>query len=71
MTETDAALTCCHLECGKPAEYTIHTVRRVGIAGPDPYSDETHACTDHVGALLGHQPDARNPQEIFWEVVPV
>ena len=59
---------CCEQTCKKPAEYQIITVRDGGMAGPDPYSDYTDACTDHVGALLGYQPDAVRPEEIYWHV---
>ncbi len=41
------------------------------IAGPDIYSDDTHACTGHVGDLLGWQPVVRNPEEIYWHVRPL
>ena len=62
------------VHCGKDAEFEILAVRAtgaspfVGVAGPDPYSDLTYACEDHVGALLGHQPDAVEPEWIYWKV---
>lgn len=59
---------CCEQDCGKDAEFEVLTLRRTGIAGPDLYSDQTDACAAHVGTLLGYQPEASNPQEIFWEV---
>lgn len=65
---TDNVRHCCFVDCGKPAEFELITVRRKGIAGPDLYSDNTDACEKHVGELLGYQPTARNPEEIFWEV---
>ena len=65
----EMALRCCEPECELDAEYQILTVRDGGgVAGPDPYSDETHACIDHVGGLLGCQPDAKSPNEIYWQV---
>ena len=65
---------CCYLDgdttCEQPPEYHIYTQRRDGSpAGPDIYADDTTACVDHVGALLGHQPDARNPEEIVWLIM--
>jgi hypothetical protein len=64
---------CCNIECDRPAEYLILTVRRgaESMAGPDPYADDTHACSDHVGDLLGHQPGARDPEDIYWHVAPI
>lgn len=59
---------CCEPSCDQPADFSIHTLRRGGIGGPDPYSDDTHACVTHVGDLLGHQVGAANPSEIYWEV---
>jgi hypothetical protein len=75
---------CCFAGCEQDAEFEIIAVRPGSLgmptfvgtidypanvrAGPDRYSDDTHACTLHVGYLLGHQPDAKNPDEIFWEV---
>lgn len=65
--------TCCCFEldgiqCSLPATFHIDAVRSSGIAGPDLYSDDTYSCEAHVGALLGHQPNALNPEEIYWEV---
>jgi hypothetical protein len=39
-------------------------------AGPDPYSDYTESCDKHIGYLLGWQPEAKDTDEIFWEVWP-
>lgn len=55
---------CCELTCGSDAEVRIVTMN----GGPDPYSDVTDSCLDHVGALLGHQPDAVRPEAVYWEV---
>lgn len=66
------SLHCCHVGCPEDADFEIFTVRRDGgIAGPDIYSDDTHACEAHVGDLLGYQPDARDPEEIMWHVRPI
>lgn len=72
---------CCFMggldqSCDADAEYLIQTVRaigsgRAGIAGPDPYCDDTHACAAHVGDLLGMQPDVQNPEEVYWHVAPI
>ena len=68
---------CCKIGCEAAAEFEIRSVRAipcapyVGIAGPDIYSDDTHACEAHVGALLGCQPDAREPEHIYWQVRPL
>lgn len=67
---------CCHIGCDQPATVEIRTIRSAppaatNFAGPDPYGDDTMACDDHVGHLLGHQPDAVNPHEIYWEVYPI
>lgn len=63
---------CCHLGCPKDAEFEILNLRPNGklgeLAGPDPYSDYTHACEEHVGNLLGWQPNASSPDEIYWKV---
>jgi hypothetical protein len=62
------------LSCGRDAEFEVRAVRPtgespfVGIAGPDMYSDDTYACEEHVGNLLGHQPDAHAPEQIYWHV---
>jgi hypothetical protein len=60
------------LSCGRDAKFEVLTVRREAgdgiMAGPDPYSDSTHACTAHVGDLLGHQPEAYEPESIYWHV---
>ena len=37
-------------------------------AGPDPYADECDTCSQHLGYLIGHQTDAKRPEEIYWEV---
>lgn len=67
---------CCYIDgvhgpCGATAEFEIRATRGNAIAGPDIYSDDTHACISHVGQLLGHQADAINPNEIYWEVRPI
>jgi hypothetical protein len=61
-------MKCCLLGCEAPADFMILARRPGGPAGPDPYGDETLACELHVGALLGCQPNAARPEEIFWEV---
>lgn len=67
--------TCGHkglIPCEAEAEFEIVTVRStmVGtvLGGPDPYSDYTYACSDHVGALFSYQPDASEPENIYWHV---
>jgi hypothetical protein len=74
VTKADG-LYCCHLGCPHPATVEILTVRSTPhgpeIGGPDIYSDDTHACDTHIGALLGHQPDAANPDELYWEIRPL
>lgn len=66
---------CCYLDddgvrCERTPEYRIFARRRDGSpAGPDIYADDTDSCPNHVGLLLGNQPDARNPEEIEWLVV--
>lgn len=66
---------CCEPTCDRDAEWEIWTHRPGpsggSIAGPDPYSDYTHACSAHVGALCTHQPDAHKPEEIAYLVYPV
>lgn len=54
--------------CRARATVSILATRGTGVAGPDIYSDETESCDKHVGRLLGCQPDARDPKEIYWEV---
>ena len=84
MTEPYHAYTrkqidCCRIGCWEPlasrprcAEFEIHTQRKGGgFGGPDPYSDTTYACEKHVGELLGWQPNATKPEEIYWQVVPL
>ena len=69
---TRLAPFCCYLEkndqeCKRTPEFRIYTQRRDGSpAGPDIYADQTEACVVHVGHLLGHQPEAKNPEEIGW-----
>lgn len=59
------------MNCTTPAEFHIIASRPGGgRAGPDIYSDDTYACTEHVGLLLGWQTDAAEPTgEIFWTVL--
>lgn len=64
---------CCYVDddghCASSAEYHIETRRADGgIAGPDLYGDDTHACSAHIGSLLGWQPDAKDTDEIVWTV---
>lgn len=60
---------CCFVGCNNQAEFIITARRSDGsYAGPDPYSDDTLACENHVGQLLGWQPDAENTDEIEWVV---
>lgn len=55
--------------CENLACFTIYTLRfGGGLGGPDPYSDETHSCEQHVGKLMGWQPEAKDTSEIYWEV---
>lgn len=62
--------TCCYFDCDKVADLEIWTERLSGgMAGPDPYCDITHACTQHVSGLLSWQPDAINPEEVCWRVI--
>ena len=65
--------TCCHWNCQKDVEFQIDTVRtlhdgKVQFAGPDPLSDYSYACVDHVGAMLGWQIDAPKTEEIYWTI---
>lgn len=46
MEPEETTMHCCQMECEKDAEFEIH-----GESGR--LEDNTHACTDHVGALLG------------------
>ena len=63
---------CCFVGCDKPSEFEINARRPDGtFAGPDPYSDDTFACEEHVGALLGWQPEAENTDTIEWVVMQV
>lgn len=72
---TDIARFCCHPDCEASAEFEVRTLRAIdggtGIAGPDPYCDETDGCELHVGYLLGMQPDCALPEQIYWEVIPL
>lgn len=61
-------MKCCFIPCEADADFAIHSMRDGSIAGPAPYSDEVHACESHVGALLGYQPNAEKPEEIYWQV---
>lgn len=58
---------CCFVGCLREAAFRILTIN----GGPDPYSDEKHACEEHVGALLGHQPEAKKPKEVYWRVLQI
>jgi hypothetical protein len=58
---------CCYVGCPEQAEFVIDTIN----GGPDIYSDQTHACEEHVGHLLGTQPDAPNPERAYWEIRPI
>ena len=75
MTPTPESLPwCCFTDgdghCAKSAEFRIYTKRRGGVvAGPDLYGDETDSCNEHIGQLLGWQPEAENVGEIEWLVV--
>ena len=65
----DLPHVCCHIGCFKAAEFTIHAIRPFGeTAGPDHYADDTLACKEHVGQLLGHQLEAKDADEIYWAV---
>lgn len=50
---------CCEINCDKPAEFEIR-----GEQGDD---DNTHACADHVGELLG-TPDWADKENQRWTV---
>ena len=76
MSEPTEPRMCCHIPCAVPAAFTLRTIRLpirgvIGIAGPDPYCDETDSCEAHVGALLGWQPGCVNTDEIGWQVMPL
>lgn len=67
---------CCAItdgkHCAHAAEFEIVTQRRDGkMAGPDPYGDNTDACEEHVGHLLGWQPNMVCPKEVAWYVTPI
>ena len=75
QSQHDQKERCCYIydgskeQCILNAEYMILTLRRGGkFAGPDPYTDEHYTCEHHVGSLLGYQPEAEHPEEIYWEV---
>jgi hypothetical protein len=54
--------------CQKPAEYVIEDLEE-----RDPYSAQTHACTEHVGEMLGHHGEGtwHEGDRERWEVRPV
>ena len=60
----DESRFCCAIGCKSDAEFEVLTLN----GGPDPYSDSTDACETHVGALLGYQPSAPHPENVYWEV---
>lgn len=68
---------CCITTCENDAEFEIRAVRGLDrspwyrSAGPDFYSDDTHACSEHVGELLSWQPDCEAPKKVFWHVRPI
>jgi hypothetical protein len=72
-----AARYCCFIgdgdvHCPNDAVVEVRTQRSgEAIAGPDPFADFTDACIDHVGALLGHQPEMLRPDEVEWLVIPI
>ena len=66
----DISPKCCYLYgedyencCDKDAEFHIFGI-------PFHFEDETHACVDHVGALLG-TPDWRKQDNEGWTVYPL
>jgi len=61
---TESQLICCYPNCGKPADYIIFDTQE-----RQPGAGETHACTDHVGFLLGSIP----PTEPIgpWSIYPI
>lgn len=74
------ARRCCFIgeyECEAEAEFQVLALRQAPewpfplAAGPDPLSDDTDACREHVGALLGWQPEATETNRIYWEVRPI
>lgn len=70
MTPNPQLPWCCFIDCAKTAEFHIYTQRlRGGMVGPDIYGDETDSCDEHVGKLLGWQPEAKDVTEIGWVVV--
>lgn len=68
-------MKCCHVDCTNDAGFQILTERIENgdgtMAGPDPLCDSTEACVEHVGHLLGWQPDCRNPEQVYWTVLQV
>jgi hypothetical protein len=73
VPNTNAA-HCCYIDpasgtdCGAGAEYKI-----LDLEDSDPYLCETEACTDHVGAMLGHagKGNWRDGMTERWEVMPI
>ena len=65
-----STLFCCHVDdhgktCDNAAEFRIidNSERRWDSA-------ETHACTAHVGELIGHAPDVEETGN-GWTVLPI
>jgi hypothetical protein len=54
-------LICCHSECGLPADFEIIEDR----TDIHPSESVTHACSDHVGSLLG---SVKEPHVFRWIV---
>lgn len=54
---------CCEHDCGKPAEFEIQEDR----TDIHPADGATHACTQHVGELLGTAyPKEGKPETVRW-----
>lgn len=54
---------CCHTDCDKDAEFSIH-----GSSGH--FEDVTESCEDHVGALLG-TPTWLQKENESWSIFPI
>lgn len=67
---SDADTQCCYIGtdrcCQKTAEYIIRDE-----ADQDPAGSFTEACTEHVGALLGHRLGLADPRFDRWTVIPI
>ena len=57
---------CCYIGCGQVADFRIRT-KYHGMKADDVYM-YTDACEQHVGALLGYDPDTTHPELCTWEI---